>query len=183
MTSIEPIALGRDMRIKVLSADDLEQLHQATLEVLAKTGARFPLPRALKIFADAGADVDEKTRTVRIPPDLLMTALSRVPRNICLGSRGGENLDLLLNGSRVYCGTAGTGTATIDPGSGTARPSTKADTAADQPRAVPRPGPSLQPGARRCIHQPAITMPVVTRTTSTVARALISGLTPRRTLE
>ena len=43
--SIEPIRIDPGMKIKVLSDSDLEQLHQATLAVLQKTGVRFPLER------------------------------------------------------------------------------------------------------------------------------------------
>jgi len=129
MTSVEPVIVDKEMRINIMRQEALEQLHLATQEVLAKTGVRFPLPAALAIFADAGADVDENKQTVKIPPDLMMEALSRAPRNIRLGSRGEASLDLMLDGSRSYCGTGGTGTATVDPGSGAARPSTKEDTA------------------------------------------------------
>jgi trimethylamine--corrinoid protein Co-methyltransferase len=129
MASIEPIQIAPDMQIKVLSDDDLQQLHQATLTVLEETGVRFPLDKALAAFAEAGADVDVASQIVKIPPDLLMDALSRAPKSICLGSRGDASLDLVLDGSRTYCGTAGTGTITVDPGIGRERPSTKADTA------------------------------------------------------
>ena len=128
-TSIEPVQINPAMRIKVLSDDDLEQLHQATQTVLKETGVRFPSERALKLFADAGADVDLSSQIVKIPPDLLMAALSKAPPSICLGSRGDASLDLVLDGSRTYCGTAGTGTSTVDPDTGLERPSTKKDTA------------------------------------------------------
>ena len=129
MNKIEPIQINPGMQIKVLSDAEVEKLHHATQEVLAKTGVRFPSPKALKIFADAGAHVDPKTQIVKIPPDLLMEALSRAPRSICLGSRGDQALDLTIDGSRTYCGTTGTGTFTMDPDSGKKRPSTKEDTA------------------------------------------------------
>ena len=127
--SIEPIQIDPHMRIRVLSDKDLEQLHQATLTVLKETGVRFPSKKALAVFADAGADVDVSAQVVKISPDLVMDALSKAPRSIRLGSRGDESLDLVLDGSRCYCGTAGTGTVTVDPDTGWERPSTKADTA------------------------------------------------------
>jgi trimethylamine--corrinoid protein Co-methyltransferase len=129
MARINAIQTDPGMKIKVLSDNDLEQLHQATLTVLQETGVRFPLEKALALFADAGADVDFTSRVVRLQPDLVMDALSKAPASICLGSRGDESLDLVLDGSRTYCGTAGTGTVTMDPDTGRERPSTKADTA------------------------------------------------------
>ncbi len=128
-TSIEAIQISPEMQIKVLSDDELEQLHHATQTVLQDTGVRFPSPRALKIFAAAGANVDFNTQIVKIPSDLMMEALGKAPRSIRLGSRGDESLDLVLDGNHTYCGTAGTGTITVDPDTGQERPSTKKDTA------------------------------------------------------
>ncbi|MEN8245788.1 MAG: trimethylamine methyltransferase family protein [Thermodesulfobacteriota bacterium] len=129
MASIEPIQINPDMQIKALADEELEQLHHATQTVLKETGVRFPSQRALTVFSDAGADVDFTSQIVKIPPDLLMAALSKAPKSIRLGSRGDDALDLVLDGTRSYCGTAGTGTVTVDPDTGHERPSTKADTA------------------------------------------------------
>ncbi len=129
MASIEPIQINPDMQIKVLSDDELGKLHCATQTVLEETGVRFPSQKALTVFADAGADVDFTSQIVKIPSDLLMTALSKAPESIRLGSRGDESLDLVLDGNHTYCGTGGTGTVTLDPDTGQERPSTKADTA------------------------------------------------------
>ena len=41
-TSIEPIRINPGMKINVLSDDDIQQLHQATLAILAETGVRLP---------------------------------------------------------------------------------------------------------------------------------------------
>ena len=128
-TRIEPINIPKKMQIKVLSDHELEKLHQATRTVLKETGVRFPSQRALTVFADAGADVDFTSQIVRIPPDLLMAALSKAPESICLGSRGDQSLDLVLDGNHTYCGTGGTGTITVDLDTDQERPSTKDDTA------------------------------------------------------
>lgn len=126
---IKPIMVKPEMRIQTLSQGDLEQLHQATLTVLGETGVRFPSQRALDIFAEAGADVDVAREVVKIPPDLLLSTLEKVPRNITMGSRGAEDLDVVLDGTRTYCGTAGTGTKTVDYMTGMQRSSIKTDTA------------------------------------------------------
>ncbi|MDM8554655.1 trimethylamine methyltransferase family protein [Desulfococcaceae bacterium HSG7] len=126
---IEPIEVEPDMRFEILSNQELEQLHNATLTVLHETGVKFPLQKALDIFADAGASVDFNTQIVKIPPGILMAALDKVPRTVRMGSRGEEALDLVLDGTRSYCGTAGTGVVTVDMDTGKERPSTKQDTA------------------------------------------------------
>jgi len=126
---ISPIQIKPEMRIRILADEDIEKIHQATLRVLNETGVRFPSEKALAVFAEAGADVDIEKQTVRIPPDLLMRNLARAPGQFTMGSRGSRLLDLILDGKKTYCGTAGTGNATVDLNTGKRRPSTKDDVA------------------------------------------------------
>ena len=62
-------------RIEILDDRDLEQLHQATLEVLSTVGCRLPHRRVLEVMRRAGAEVDEATATVRLPPELVERAI------------------------------------------------------------------------------------------------------------
>ncbi len=126
---VKPIVVKPEMKIKTVTRQALDRIHAATLTILAETGVRFPLPRALDTFAEAGADVDKESQIVKIPPDLLMAAIEEVPRNITMGSRGSKDTDAVLDGTKTYCGTAGTGITTVDLETGQKRPSTLADTA------------------------------------------------------
>ena len=126
---ISPITIKPEMKIKTLSDEQLAKIHRATLTVLNETGVRFPSEKALKIFAEAGAEVDFNSQTVKIRPDLLMENLARAPQYFTMGSRGDRELDVVLDGNKTYCGTAGTGTQTIDPETGERRSSTKNDIA------------------------------------------------------
>jgi len=62
-------------RVEILSQEDIERLHQATLEVLATVGCRLPHKRVLDMMREAGADVDYSTGVVRFPPDLVERAI------------------------------------------------------------------------------------------------------------
>lgn len=126
---VKPIIVKPEMKIQTLSRQDLDRLHQATLTVLAETGVRFPSKRALDIFAQAGARVDVQGDIVKIPSEMLMASLDKVPNSITMGSRGASDLDAVLDGTKTYCGTAGTGFTTVDQQTGIKRPSTKEDTA------------------------------------------------------
>jgi trimethylamine--corrinoid protein Co-methyltransferase len=126
---ISPIKIKPEMKIKTLSDQDLENIHQATLTVLNETGVRFPSEKALRIFAEAGADVDFENQIVRIQPDLLMENLAKAPRQFVMGSRGDQDLDVFLDGTKTYFGTAGTGTKTVDLVTRQRRTSTKNDIA------------------------------------------------------
>ena len=124
---IDPIRIKPEMRIKTIADDDVEKIHQATLALLEQVGVKFPSPKILHIFAEAGADVDFKSKIVKIQPDLLMKTLARAPGEFVMGSRGNQELDLNLDGTKIYCGTAGTGTVTVDLETRIRRASVKKD--------------------------------------------------------
>ena len=127
--SISPIKIKPEMKIKILDNRDLERIHEATLVVLKETGVKFPSGKALKILAEAGADVDFENQVVKFPPDLLMNSLAKAPRSFTMSSRGNQDLDLHLDGTTVYCGTSGTGTTTVGLDKRIRRASTKNDVA------------------------------------------------------
>ena len=126
---ISPITINPDRKIRLLSDEKLDKIHEAILEVLQKTGVRFPSQKALDIFAQAGAEVDFNSQIVKIQPDLLMKTLAKAPAEFVMGSRGNPDLDIKLDGTGIYCGTAGTGNATVDLETRRRRASVKADVA------------------------------------------------------
>jgi len=127
--SIRPIKIKPEMKIKILDNQDLERIHEATLVVLKETGVKFPSGKALKILAEAGADVDFESQVVKFPADLLMDSLAKAPRSFTMSSRGNQDLDLHLDRTTVYCGTSGTGTTTVGLDKRIRRASTKNDVA------------------------------------------------------
>lgn len=126
---IRPIEVRPGMRIKILDDDQLSKIHEATLTVLEKAGVRFPSDKALKIFADAGADVDFESQIVKIPANLLMEALEKAPRSFTLASRSSSDLDLEIDGTKTYFGADATGTTTMDLETRKRRASAKKDIA------------------------------------------------------
>jgi trimethylamine--corrinoid protein Co-methyltransferase len=124
--NIEP-TLAR-LRSEVLSPDQLVVIRNATLEILDQVGVQFPSERALRVFAEHGARVDQDSQIVRLSPDLVEAAMEKAPRAYLLAGRV-EGTDLLLDGSRSYFGTDGCGVHTIDLRTGEQRASRKADVA------------------------------------------------------
>ena len=129
MAKITPISVQPEMKIKFLRDEDLDLIHQAVVTILQEAGVKFPLKRALKIFAEAGARVDFDSHVVKIPPDLLMDTIAKAPRSFIKASRGAPDLDLVLDGKKTYFGTDGTGLATVDLKTRRRRSSTKDDVA------------------------------------------------------
>lgn len=126
MVNIKPIR--PKFHLEVLSGDELVAIRSATLHVLEHVGVCFPSERALRIFAEHGAQVDLDSQIVRLSPDLVTEAMSHAPRSYLLAGRA-EGTDLLLDGTSSYFGTDGCGVETVDLETGERRPSTKEDVA------------------------------------------------------
>jgi len=123
---IEPLVPS--YQIRILTDKKLEQFRSGTLEILEKTGFKCPSERALKIYADNGARVDFETQIVKLPQEVIMKALSHVPRYYTMGGRT-EEFDLDLSKPVTYEATDGTGTKTVDYETRELRSSIKDDVA------------------------------------------------------
>ena len=126
MVNIKP--LQPELRVKVLGADQVAEIRAATLHVLERVGVHFPSERALRVFAEHGAQVDSGSQNVRLASDLVLEAMSHAPRTYTLSGRA-KGTDLTLDGLASYFSTDGSGTETIDFETGEHRPSRKADVA------------------------------------------------------
>ncbi len=123
-TPLEP--LQTPYRLPYLSNEQLDQLQTATMDILERTGVRFPSIKALKILADHGAIVNHETQIVRFPGEIVLKAMATVPRYFSMGAR--EPLyDLNLANGCTYFTTDGCGIETIDFESRLLRPSCKED--------------------------------------------------------
>lgn len=73
--------------LRVLSDNEIGQVHERTLSLLATTGVRVDTERGRKILRTAGADVDNSTHIVRFPRSLVDECLRLAPRDFTLGGR------------------------------------------------------------------------------------------------
>ncbi len=71
-------------RLEVLSSDEIQAIHETTLEILSRVGMRMELRRARERAADFGCAVDEQTKIVRFPPGAVARALKTVPAGFTL---------------------------------------------------------------------------------------------------
>jgi trimethylamine--corrinoid protein Co-methyltransferase len=121
---IEPIRTPYKLRF--LDDEQLDHLREATLQILENTGVQFPSKKALKIFAEHGAEVDHDTQIVKIPRDLVLKAMATVPRYFILGARNSE-FDLQLQDGVTFFTNDGCGHKVVDFKTGERRASRKAD--------------------------------------------------------
>ncbi|MEM3005022.1 MAG: trimethylamine methyltransferase family protein, partial [Candidatus Bathyarchaeia archaeon] len=112
---------------EILSRDEIDRIHTATLEVLERTGVRVEEEDALKLLASIGCDVDFSRRIVKIPQNIVDEAIRNSARTILFAGRSREH-DIRLEGKRVNFGPGEGATSILDSESGSLRPSTKNDT-------------------------------------------------------
>jgi hypothetical protein len=85
------------------------------------------LPKAREIFSAAGADVNEQTKVVTLPPYLVEDSIRSAPATFHAYGRIPES-DVVLEENRVTFTNFGEGIMFVDPYTGEHRQTTKADT-------------------------------------------------------
>jgi len=113
--------------LRYITEEQVESIHAAALEVLERVGMSSESERIMEVFKDAGAEVDFKSKLIRIPQQLVEEAIRKAPKEIILCGRNPKH-DILLEGSRIYFGLGGTPTPYIlDVETGKFRRPTKQD--------------------------------------------------------
>jgi trimethylamine--corrinoid protein Co-methyltransferase len=96
--------------LQVLLEDERAQVHECTLNILARTGVRVDTTHGRQILKDVGAEMDENTHIVRFPRALVEESLRLAPRHFTLGARrpdhdlhmNGEDCTLLIDGEAMF---------------------------------------------------------------------------------
>lgn len=102
-----------------LSPEQCQQLHNASLEILARTGARLYDQEAIDLLEKAGASVSDGN-LVRVPAGLVEKAFSTVPKRVTLYDRHGQS-PIFLEEGNCYYGTGSDCLNIIDHRSGERR--------------------------------------------------------------
>ena len=63
------------IKLEVLSREDIEKVHRGSLQILSKTGMRFDSQSLCDGLQKAGAQIDTNTKTVRIPENLVENSI------------------------------------------------------------------------------------------------------------
>jgi trimethylamine--corrinoid protein Co-methyltransferase len=95
------------------------------MEVLRRLGIKVSEPTALELFDRAGADVDRKTKVVKIPESLVKETLRKAPSEFKMYGRD-PKYELDYSGNKVHFGVAGCAIRVQDL-DGKIRPGTVAD--------------------------------------------------------
>ena len=124
----DPSKHHRPIELHSLSDDQIRQLHEASLEILERTGARFHATEAIELFRKAGAALDGDN-LVRIPPHLVERALRSVPKSVTIFDRLGRRA-MSLGGYRSYYGPGSDAMHVYDLATGQRRRAALADVVA-----------------------------------------------------
>jgi trimethylamine--corrinoid protein Co-methyltransferase len=109
--------------LQVLTEDEKAQVHERSLNILARTGVRVDSAGGREILKAAGARVDETSHIVRFTKDQIEAALKQAPKKFTLGARR-PGWDVSLNTGKCNLLMDGEGTTVLDRKTGKHRDST-----------------------------------------------------------
>jgi len=93
--------------LEVLSADQVETIHRASLDILRDTGIEVLGDRAIDLFRGAGAGVDAATRRVRLDPGLVEELIVTAPATFELHARNPAWNTTIGGRHLVFCSVGG----------------------------------------------------------------------------
>ena len=111
--------------LEILTEDQVQQMHQAILEVLWETGVRFENKWAVGFFKQNGCRVDEDSMRVRFPAELVEACLRQAPGQYQVKAPDPAN-DLLVGEQTLYYSHS-SGMETIDLATFEPRPPTRTE--------------------------------------------------------
>jgi len=118
--------------VRALSDEQVRAVHNATLEILAKTGVEMQDPQGRELLLDAGAWESNGPSTgsgqsrIKMPENLVADAVASAPSRIPMYDRLG-NLTMPLELGKVFFGSGSDTIFTLDVGTGERRRTTAQD--------------------------------------------------------
>jgi len=74
-------------RLKFFDKDEIELIHQQSIECLERIGVMVKSPEVLKLLKDKGANVDPKKGVAKLPESMVKEAVKKAPKSFTLGAR------------------------------------------------------------------------------------------------
>ena len=95
------------MQVKILEDHQIERIHLKTLEILENTGVYVHHEEILSKFEGCGANVDHKSKLVKIPSNLVMEFISKAGKSFTMYGRDLSKTAEFGAGKRNYNSSAG----------------------------------------------------------------------------
>jgi trimethylamine--corrinoid protein Co-methyltransferase len=129
VTAVEGIRLNQNLRLKVLTEEQLDTVHEATLRILERTGVRFDHEDARSRLVCAGAaGHPTKKGVVVFPRAVVEEAIRKVPSRNVIHARD-PDWDIEYDGEHLFPYAAGGSPKILDLDTGESRHSTYDDVA------------------------------------------------------
>jgi trimethylamine--corrinoid protein Co-methyltransferase len=93
--------------VQMLSEDQVEQLHKASMHILENIGIKFMDDEAIEIWARAGAKVDRSAQQVWIDRAMLLDLVSKAPEQFVLRARNPSKSVPMGGNNTVFSVTSG----------------------------------------------------------------------------
>jgi trimethylamine--corrinoid protein Co-methyltransferase len=90
-------------QLKILSRNEIEEIHQRALDVLQQVGCFFESEEALSLIEKHGGIVDHSTRVAKLSRSMVEKAIGLCPSSMLLAARDPAR-DIHAEGDRVYFG-------------------------------------------------------------------------------
>jgi len=116
-------------QISILSGNDIELVHEKTLEILEKTGISVLSQKALSVLETGGAKVDKESMRAWFPERLVKETIQKTPKNIRLCARNPKQDMPVPRAGPAYMATNGTAVYMPDARTGERRATTGKDLA------------------------------------------------------
>ena len=113
-------------RMKVLADDEIEKIHEQSLEILQKTGIRVMLKKMRSLLAERGCQVEEASKIVKFPPAVVEEFVKKAPTEFTVSGADPEVRFPISPENRVWAGL-GTAFRMLDVASGEHREATHED--------------------------------------------------------
>ncbi len=111
---------------KVLSDNEIKSIHGHSLDILETTGIRVNLKKLRELLADHGAQVDEGSKIVRIPSDMMEKFLEKAPSEFTICGYDFNFQKKISTTDRVWAGL-GTAFRMLNPSTGEWQDATQVD--------------------------------------------------------
>lgn len=85
---------------ELLSKDEIESIHQASLKLLRDTGVNFLLPEARRYLTQAGAIIEPGSERVRFDPEMIEALIGLAPSEVTVHARNPEH-NITIGGNHL----------------------------------------------------------------------------------
>jgi len=87
------------LKFQILTKEQLDKIHLSAIKVLENVGVKVTTEKALKIFSDAGANVNWEQKTVKIPGYLVEESIKKAPATFTLMGRTAK---ITISRGKIY---------------------------------------------------------------------------------